>query len=122
MVRPCGVPVAVGAAVVPLTAWVIALTLEGSPVTLKNLRISTSQSAAGFDSQQRGEEELQADLFVRGWTTFAGWVLGLGGRQRRRFLEGRAGNRGGRGATTGPIRVSCTRMVNWKRGSKSTTA
>lgn len=122
MARPCGFPVAVGAAVVALTAWVIALTLEGSPVALKNLRISTGQSAAGFDSQQRSEGEVRADLFVRGWTGFAGRVLGLGGRKRRRFLEARAGNRGGRGATTGPIGVSCTRMVNWKRGSKSTTA
>lgn len=39
MVRASRVPVGVRTAVVPLTAWVIALTVESSPVALENLRI-----------------------------------------------------------------------------------
>lgn len=120
VVGACGAPVGVGAAVVPLAAWVIALPLEGSSVALENLRILGRQLSAGCDSRDRSEGKLGADLFVRWRTAFAGWVLGLGRRTRGRWrsLEDRAGNRGGRGATTGPIWVSCTRVVNWKRGNK----
>lgn len=38
VVSTAGVPVMVGASVVPLTTRVIALSLEGTPVTLENLR------------------------------------------------------------------------------------
>lgn len=75
MVSTTGVPVVVGTAVIPLTR-VIPLSLESAPVTLEN-------------------------LFVWWRAVFTGGALGLGGR--RSFQQARAGDRGGRGATAGPI-------------------
>lgn len=77
VVSTAGVPVMVGTAVIPL-ARVIPLSLESTPVALENLFV-----------------------WWRAWV-FTGGALGLGGR-RRSFQQARAGDRRGRGATTGSI-------------------
>lgn len=87
VVGASGVPVGVGAAVVPLTARVIPLPLESPSVALKNLIIQKSQLAVGSDSNNRERERERENcgptcLFGGGRASPGGfwvWVGGQGG-------------------------------------------
>lgn len=120
VVSTAGISLIVGTAVIPLTAWVIALSLESTPVALENLRIGSSKcwiiyiaKVHIFIRLNENTTASSADLFVWWRAVFIGRASGLGGR--RSFQLAWAGDRRGRGATTGPIWVACTRMVNCKR-------
>lgn len=127
VVPTAGVPVVVGAAVIPLTAWVVPLSLESAPVALENLggelqRIIYISGADLWTIRFLYRlkflcKAFQADLF--GWwgAVFNGGALGHRGR-RRSFQQARASDGGGRGATTGAIWVACAWMVNWKNNKE----
>lgn len=118
VVSATGVPVMVGTAVIPRTTRVIPLSLESTPVALENLsrELKVSQSATKSDLH-RWSKKNPTDLFVWWRAVFTGCALGLGGRGRS-FQQARAGDRRGRGATTGPIWVACTWMVNCKKSNQ----
>lgn len=83
MVGASGVPVGVGAAVVPLAARVIPLPLESPSVALKNLIIQKTQLAVGFDSNDRERENCGLTCLFGGGRASLGrfwvWVGGQGG-------------------------------------------
>lgn len=85
------VPVIVGTTVIPRTTWVITLSMEGTPVSLKNL--------FGW------------------WRTGFTWVVALDLGRSRRLRQGGAGDRRWCGATAGSVWVACTWVVNWSKPS-----
>lgn len=133
VVSATGIPVMVGTAIIPLTTRVVPLSMESTPVALENLKgriksqsvtknylhgwsKSVNCEAALWSTCLTNTTAFPADLF--GWwrAVFTGGALSLGGR--RSFQQARAGDRGGRGAATGPIWVACTRVINCKTNNK----